>query len=58
VPPESLVYLDVHSIEVHPSSPDVINAVNGGGFGRPMDGGQRRQLFYAGTMRAATMHDC
>jgi hypothetical protein len=31
-PPEPLIYPDVHSLEVHPSSPDLVSAPTGGGF--------------------------
>ncbi len=39
-PPEPLIYPDVHSIVVHPSSPDLVYAPTGGGFYRSMDGGK------------------
>jgi photosystem II stability/assembly factor-like uncharacterized protein len=45
-PPEPFVYPDVHSIEVHPSSPDLVYAPTGGGFYRSNDGGKTWQLFY------------
>jgi photosystem II stability/assembly factor-like uncharacterized protein len=44
--PEPLVYPDVHSLEVHPSSPDLIYAPTGGGFYRSNDGGNAWKLFY------------
>jgi photosystem II stability/assembly factor-like uncharacterized protein len=45
-PPEPFVYPDVHSLEVHPSSPDLVYAATGGGFYRSKDGGKTWQLLY------------
>ena len=45
-PPEPFVYPDVHSLEVHPSSPDLVYAPTGGGFYRSLDGGKTWKLFY------------
>jgi hypothetical protein len=45
-PPEPLVYPDVHSLEVHPSSPDLVYAPTGGGFYRSRDGGKTWKLCY------------
>ncbi len=45
-PPEPFVYPDVHSLEVHPSSPDLVYAPTGGGFYRSNDGGKAWTLFY------------
>ena len=45
-PPEPFVYPDVHSLEVHPSSADLVYAPTGGGFYRSMNGGKTWQLFY------------
>jgi photosystem II stability/assembly factor-like uncharacterized protein len=45
-PPEPFVYPDVHSLEVHPSSKDLIYAPTGGGFYRSNDGGKTWTLFY------------
>ncbi len=45
-PPEPLVYPDVHSIAVHPSSADLVLAPTGGGFYRSADGGQTWTLLY------------
>ena len=45
-PPEPFVYPDVHSLEVHPSSPDLVYAPTGGGFYRSKDGGKSWKLFY------------
>jgi photosystem II stability/assembly factor-like uncharacterized protein len=45
-PPEPFVYPDVHSLEVHPSSGDLVYAPTGGGFYRSNDGGKTWKLFY------------
>ena len=45
-PPEPFVYPDIHSLEVHPSSPDLVYAPTGGGFYRSNDGGKTWTLFY------------
>jgi photosystem II stability/assembly factor-like uncharacterized protein len=45
-PPEPFVYPDVHSLEIHPSSPDLVYAPTGGGFYRSNDGGKTWNLFY------------
>jgi photosystem II stability/assembly factor-like uncharacterized protein len=45
-PPEPFVYPDVHSIKVHPSSPDLVFAPTGGGFYRSRDGGRTWALLY------------
>ena len=45
-PPEPFIYPDVHSIEVHPLSPDLVYAPTGGGFYRSNDGGKTWQLCY------------
>ncbi len=52
-PPEPLIYPDVHSLEVHPSSPDLVHrtaslvcAPTGGGFYRSNDGGKTWKLHY------------
>src|ERR1041385_1583535 len=39
-PPAPFVYPDVHSLEVHPSSPDLVYAPTGGDFYRSYDGGK------------------
>ena len=39
-PPANFIHPDVHSIEVHPSSPDLVLAPTGGGFYQSKDGGQ------------------
>ncbi|MFN2119428.1 MAG: WD40/YVTN/BNR-like repeat-containing protein [Anaerolineales bacterium] len=45
-PSAPLIHPDVHSIVVHPSSPDVVFAPTGGGFYRSMDGGATWELLY------------
>jgi photosystem II stability/assembly factor-like uncharacterized protein len=45
-PPEPFVYPDLHSIEVHSSSPDFVFAPTGGGFYRSRDGGRIWELLY------------
>jgi hypothetical protein len=45
-PPEPFVYPDIHSLEVHPSSPNLVYAPTGGGFYRSNDGGKTWKLFY------------
>lgn len=45
-PPEPFIYPDVHSLEVHPSSRDLVYAATGGGFYRSTDGGKTWQLYY------------
>lgn len=44
--PEPYLHSDVHSIEVHPSSPDVLYAPTGGGFFRSNDGGKTWRKAY------------
>ncbi len=45
-PPEPFIYPDVHSLHVHPSSPDLVDAATGGGFYRSSDGGKTWALLY------------
>ena len=45
-PPEPLIYPDLHSVHVHPSSPDLVYAPTGGGFYRSDDGGAHWSLRY------------
>jgi hypothetical protein len=40
------VHPDVHSLEVHPSSQDLVYAPTGGGFYRSKDGGKTWKRFY------------
>ncbi|MEJ2349409.1 MAG: hypothetical protein P8Y03_06470 [Anaerolineales bacterium] len=47
-PAEAYIHSDVHSIEVHPSSPDLVYAPTGGGFYRSMNGGETWTLSYRG----------
>jgi photosystem II stability/assembly factor-like uncharacterized protein len=51
-PPKDAVHPDVHSIEVHPSSLDLVYAPTGGGFYRSWDGGKVWSLLYRGYCRA------
>lgn len=51
-PLQGSVHPDVHSIEVHPSSPDMVYAPTGGGFYRSWDGGKTWSLRYRGYCRA------
>ena len=52
-PPEPYIYPDLHSIHIHPSSPDWVFAPTGGGFYRSTDGGQTWQCLYDCYCRAA-----
>lgn len=45
-PPEPFIYPDVHSLAVHPSSPDIVFAPTGGGFYHSADGGRTWRLLY------------
>ena len=45
-PPVPCVCPDVHSIRIHPSSPDLVFAVTGGGLYRSRDGGKTWTLLY------------
>ena len=45
-PPPPFIYPDVHSLSVHRSSPDLVDAPTGGGFYRSPDGGQTWELLY------------
>jgi photosystem II stability/assembly factor-like uncharacterized protein len=47
------IHPDVHSINVHPASPDLVYAPTGGGFYRSFDGGLTWELRYACYCRAA-----
>ncbi len=51
-PGEPMVHPDVHSIQVHPSSPDLVFAPTGGGFYRSRDGGRTWNLLYDCDVRA------
>jgi len=51
-PPDSFVHPDVHSINVHPTSSDLVYAPTGGGFYRSHDGGKSWEVFYACYCRA------
>jgi photosystem II stability/assembly factor-like uncharacterized protein len=50
---EPFIHPDVHSIAVHPSSPDLVFAPTGGGFYRSLDGGDTWKLLYRCYCRAA-----
>ncbi len=52
-PPEPFVYPDVHSLEVHPSSADLVYAPTGGDFYRSFDGGKTWVDLYDCYCRAA-----
>jgi len=52
-PPAPYVYPDIHSIHVHPSSPDLVFAPTGGGFYTTGDGGKTWRLRYDCYVRAA-----
>jgi hypothetical protein len=52
-PPQPLIYPDLHSIHVHPSSPELVFAPTGGGFYRSSDGGVTWSLLYECYCRAA-----
>ncbi len=45
-PPEPFIYPDIHSLEVHPSSSDLVYAPTGGGFYHSNDGGNTWRLLY------------
>ena len=52
LPGEAGVNVDVHSIEVHPSSADLVDAPTGGGYYRSMDGGATWKRLYHTYCRA------
>jgi hypothetical protein len=52
-PPEPFVYPDLHSIYVHPTSPDLVFGATGGGFYTSTDGGKTWRLRYDCYCRAA-----
>jgi len=52
-PAQGFVHPDVHSIDVHPSSPDLVYAPTGGGFYRSRDGGVAWECVYDCYCRAA-----
>jgi photosystem II stability/assembly factor-like uncharacterized protein len=51
-PPAPLVYPDVHSLHVHPTSADLVYAATGGGFYASRDGGATWDLRYDCYVRA------
>ncbi len=52
-PPAAFVHSDLHSIIVHPTSPDLVLAPTGGGFYRSADGGKTWERLYRCYCRAA-----
>jgi photosystem II stability/assembly factor-like uncharacterized protein len=57
-PPDNFVFPDVHSVEVHPSSPDLVCAPTGGGFYHSQDGGDSwRQISDCYYVRAVWLDD-
>jgi photosystem II stability/assembly factor-like uncharacterized protein len=50
---EPFIHPDLHSIQVHPSSPDLVFAATGGGFYRSTDGGKNWTRLYTCYCRAA-----
>lgn len=51
------IHSDVHSIEVHPSSPDLVTAPTGGGFYTSADGGKSWTLVYPNSYTRAVWLD-
>jgi len=51
-PPNGSIHPDVHSLEVHPSSPDLVYAPTGGGFFRSWEGGKTWVYRFRGYCRA------
>jgi photosystem II stability/assembly factor-like uncharacterized protein len=52
-PPAPFIYPDVHSVAIHPSSPDLVYAPTGGGFYCSTDGGKTWRCLYDCYCRAA-----
>jgi photosystem II stability/assembly factor-like uncharacterized protein len=52
-PPEPFIYPDLHSILIHPSSPDQVFAPTGGGYYHSADGGRTWRRLYDCYCRAA-----
>lgn len=52
-PAAPMIHADVHSIYVHPSSPDLVYAPTGGGFYTSIDGGKTWRCMYDCYVRAA-----
>jgi photosystem II stability/assembly factor-like uncharacterized protein len=48
----TMIHPDVHSITVHPSSPDLVTAATGGGLYRSTDGGRNWRNIYPSYIRA------
>jgi photosystem II stability/assembly factor-like uncharacterized protein len=49
VPPEPLIHADVHSVESHPGSPDLVYAATAEGLYRSYDGGQTWTVHHRGS---------
>jgi len=56
-PPVGFLHPDVHSIDVHPSSPDLVVAPTGGGFYGSEDGGESWTALYADCYVRAVWRD-
>lgn len=56
-PREGMIHSDVHSIEVHPTSPELVYAPTGGGFYCSFDGGESWELRYSGCYSRAVWVD-
>ena len=54
--PEGVIHPDVHSVTIHPSSPDLVYAPCGGGFYRSRDGGRSWTLLYECYCRAVHLY--
>jgi photosystem II stability/assembly factor-like uncharacterized protein len=48
-PPDGTVHADVHSVDTHPSSPDLVFAATAGGFFRSDDGGDHWTVSHEGS---------
>jgi len=57
IPPAPLVFPDVHSVEGHPSSPDLVFAATAEGLYRSFDGGDRWLVSHAGSYCRAVWVD-
>lgn len=54
--PEAFIHPDVHSVAIHPSSPDLVYAPTAGGLYRSEDGGKRWENLYRCYCRAVWVH--
>jgi photosystem II stability/assembly factor-like uncharacterized protein len=57
IPPAPLVFPDVHSIQAHPSSPDLVFAVTAEGLYTSADGGDTWRVSHAGSYCRAAWVD-